>query len=224
MTPITDVSTPSIPREQLQLIHEGDPRRGKLQAHLNQVYGDAFSAEPGHLHERLLALHDRSGTPRGLIGASVAAHTPQLFVEQYLDRPIEQIWSERLGRAVERSEIVEVGNLAARHTGLGPWLVSALAHHLDELGVPFTVFAATAELRASFAHMGVKLVDHGPADPARLGAAASIWGSYYAHDPHVCTVHVHDVLRANRGLALRCPARARLLEQARQLASWRRSA
>lgn len=224
MTPITDIHTTSTPREQLQLIHEGDPRRELLRAHLNQVYGDAFSAEPGHLHERLLSLHDRSGAPRGLIGASVAAHTPRLFVEQYLDQPVEQLWAERLGRVVDRSEIVEVGNLAARHTGLGPWLVSALAHHLDELGVPLTVFAATVELRTSFAHMGVKLDDHGPADPARLGDSASIWGSYYAHDPHVCTVHVRDVIRANRELAARCPERARLLDQARRLASWRRSA
>lgn len=210
--------------EQLQLIQRGDPRREQLRAHLNDVYGDAFGAEPGHLHELLLGLHDERGIPRGLIGASVAAHTPQLFVEQYLDVPVEQLWAERLGRRVDRREIVEVGNLAARHTGLGPWLVASLAHHLDELGIPLTVFAGTAELRASFAHMGVTLVDHGPADPARLGDAVSIWGSYYTHDPHVCTVHVRDVIAANQSLAERCPDRARLLEQARRLACWRRSA
>jgi len=207
----------------LQILDPDHPQRAGLLGTLREVYGAAFDAQPGSLHDRLLSLRDDSGGTLGLIGASCAADHEKLFVEQYLDEPVERIWSRRLGRRVARAEIVEVGNLAARRTGFGPWLVTALAQHLCSQRRPFTVFAATASLRAFFEHLGVTLHDHGAADPARLDHDAACWGRYYESDPRVCSLDARELLPAGEALCRRRPQLAPVLADARSDSS-RRSA
>ncbi|GJM22466.1 MAG: hypothetical protein DHS20C15_23810 [Planctomycetota bacterium] len=217
-------STPHALSAQLEILDPGHPQREPLRRHLEEVFGAAFGAQPGHLHDRLLALRDARGGALGMIGASRACDHAQLFVEQYLDVPAEALWSKRLGRRVARDEVVEVGNLAARRAGFGPWLVTALAEHLVANASPLTIFAGTAALRDFFEHMGVTAHDHGRADPQRLGDEAARWGRYYDDDPHVCTVHAADLLHASASLNRRRPQFTPVLHAARGARPWRHSA
>ena len=107
-----------------------------------------------------------------------------LFLEAYLDAPIEVAASRALGRNVAREAIVEIGNFAADNAlvMLGLWTEAA-----NDLGDASEVAVATltSPLRQVFARIGIPIVEIAPANPARIGAGRE-WGDYYASAPMVC--------------------------------------
>ena len=121
-----------------------------------------------------------------LAGWRCAADAP-LFLESYLDAPVETAVAKLAGHPVERSRIVEVGNLAAARAGASVDVILALSRHLDRLGYEWVVFTATRELIGIFARIGLPLLALAPADPARLGDDAGAWGHYYETQPIVVT-------------------------------------
>lgn len=114
-----------------------------------------------------------------------------LFLESYLDAPVEVV----LGRP--RSEIIELGNLAAAQPGMLRWMILVLEAFLRELGGTQVVFTGTTSLANSFRRMGVRLTPLAEADPARIPDARRYWGSYYEHRPMVF-VGTLDTDRAGR--------------------------
>jgi hypothetical protein len=119
-------------------------------------------------------------------GAGYAsAGTQVLFLEQYLDCPIERAIAAALGRPVARPGIVEVGNLAAVSAGMARVLIPQLARYLHRLGYKWVAFTATRALRNSFQRLGLRPLSLTRADPRRLRDGAAAWGTYYDNDPVV---------------------------------------
>jgi len=108
-----------------------------------------------------------------------------LFLEVYLDRPVEELVSEALGRQVARDAIVEIGNFAADNAIAMVELWGRAANDLGGNG-EVAVATLTAPLRRMFARIGLPITPIARADPARLENASAEWGSYYATDPMVC--------------------------------------
>ena len=98
------------------------------------------------------------------------AHAGPLFLEAYLDHPVEQLVGARLTRTVAREQIVEIGNLAAENALAMIDLWSAAANDLAGAS-EVAVATLTLPLRRSFARIGIALHDLGPADPARLATS-----------------------------------------------------
>jgi len=109
----------------------------------------------------------------------------RLFLETYLDRPVETEISRLAGHPVRRDRIVEVGHLAADQRGRSAQVIRALATHLDALGYEWVVFTATRELIRIFHRLELPPLAVAPADPRRLGPAARHWGRYYDSMPVV---------------------------------------
>lgn len=109
----------------------------------------------------------------------------RLFLEAYLDRSIELELADILGRLVERSDIVEIGNLASENALA---MIALWADAANDLGgdAEIAVAVLTVPLRAMFRRLGVTLYEIGPAKPERLGAYAEQWGEYYRLDPVIC--------------------------------------
>ena len=114
-----------------------------------------------------------------------AASVQALFLEQYLDGPIELTLAAALGRPVARAGIVEEGNLAAVSAGMARALIPLLARHLHRLGYRWVAFTATRALRNTFHRLGLRPLRLTRADPARLPDGGASWGTYYDHDPVV---------------------------------------
>lgn len=114
-----------------------------------------------------------------------AASAESLFLERYLDLPIEAAMAKLAGQPVRRERIVEVGNLAAEKSGSSLNVILGLGEYLDRQGYEWVVFTATRELVGIFSRLGLPLLALAPADPARLGAEAEAWGSYYDMAPIV---------------------------------------
>lgn len=120
-----------------------------------------------------------------------SAATQPLFLEQYLDHPVEEVLGALIGRTVERAAIVEVGNLAGE-PGSARLMILSLTRYLGESGVDFVVFTATSKLRHAFSRLGLSLWFLTEAQPGRLSGGADDWGRYYHHRPAVFAGSVTD--------------------------------
>lgn len=145
-----------------------------------EVHGATISA----LFDELLTEPLGTGEPAAVCGYRRAKAGP-LFLESYLDEPVETVLSLSLGRTVARGDVVEIGNLAATNAGAMVSLWARAANDLAGSG-EIAVAVLTLPLRRMFGRLGINLIEIAPARPERLGEDAVAWGSYYQRDPRVC--------------------------------------
>ena len=165
----------------------------QARAFIDETFRHAYGADHAAGFGDYLAVR-QPVTGRAALGYRRAG-SERLFLEQYLDQPIERAVSVAFQRAVERDAIVEIGNLAANNA----WSMIALwGEAANDLGGSSEIVVATLsrQLRAMFARIGVPVHELAPADPVRLGSAAVGWGSYYRTDPVVCAGQIVEGQRA----------------------------
>lgn len=168
----------------------GQPGRYVLERFVAQRFAEVHGAVVCSFMPSLLALFDWRGTLRGAVGYRPAAHEA-LFLEQYLDAPIESAIGAALGRRAaeslspDRDRIVEIGNLAGRGCRAALHLVARLPRYLCARGYDWVAFTATDRVREVLATFNAPLLDLGPADPRRLRSEKDDWGSYYDSAPRV---------------------------------------
>lgn len=133
--------------------------------------------------DRLIGVCSPEGTMLAAAGYNLAEEGP-LFLEQYLDLPLEQQIQQQLRMDITRSEIAEVGNLAALQAGGTRMLIELMTQRLHQEGRRWVAFTATKSLINSFHRMGLSPVILAPAKPARVKNPQA-WGSYYQQNPHV---------------------------------------
>lgn len=173
----------------------GDPQRGEVEAFVRGVYRERFGAAVRGFAPVLVALRDETGALLAAAGYR-AADTGPLFLERYLDAPIEQRLQMASGAPVLRRRIAEVGHLAAARAGEGRRLIALMAPLLAQGGFDWIVSTLTQELRQLFVRLGVAPLALGVADPDKLGEQAADWGSYYDHRPLVQAGHLRHALQA----------------------------
>jgi Thermostable hemolysin len=119
------------------------------------------------------------------------AATSTLFLEQYLEYPVEQVLGRAIAATVNRNGIIEVGNLSVARPGYARHFVLWLTLHLRSIGMEWALFSAVPALLNNFRRLGIPLVTLGPAAPERLADhVRANWGSYYEQQPQVTAVHV----------------------------------
>jgi len=127
--------------------------------------------------------------PGGEKGPSAAlgfrlAGAERLFLEDYLDEPIERAVSAALDIEIGRDRIVEIGAHASVRSRATVALWARTARHLDGLA-DVAVAVLTAPLRLMFERLGIVIHDLGDADPSRLRDGGRGWGSYYDQRPRI---------------------------------------
>jgi len=166
------------------LLDGSDPLTAAARLFVDQIFTEAFSAKLEHFLPQLLTLHCAK-TLSGVVGIGLASRGT-LFLEQYLDTPIECHLKTGLGIEVSRQEIVEIGNLVARNHGGSLVLFIVLASALHSAGYQYLVFTATRQLRAKFKRLGFATEVLASAHEDRLtDEKKAAWGSYYKQDPKV---------------------------------------
>ena len=179
-----------------QVITLDSPRRDAAEHFIRSVFSRHYAAQVRSFAPDLMLLEqaDRITAAAGWRGA---AQGP-LFLETYLDAPVEAHIARLAASPVARERIAEVGNLAAITPGGGARMILTLAEHLDRLGYEWVVFTATQELIGIFAKLGLPPLALGVADPARLGESASDWGRYYDSQPVVVAGRIRLALERMR--------------------------
>ena len=189
-----------------RVVGRRDPGRAALEGYVAQRYREAFGAELGAFMPTYVAF-ESAGHTLAAVGVRPASAEP-LFLEQYLDDPVEIAVSAAVGRIVPRAGIVEVGNFAASSAGAMRAIIEPLGHSLRRAGYACAAFVATRPLRNAFARIGLAPQELGPATPDRLDSAAA-WGRYFEHAPIVVCGDLSRLPAEPAGLALPICAGAR---------------
>ncbi len=163
-----------------------------MEALIRVVYDRRYGAQPLAFAPVLASLSDTLG-PVAAAGYRPAQHE-SLFLERYLDRPVEDCLQMIGGGQVSRSQIVEVGHLAATRPGEGRRLIHCLTAHLVDQGYTWVVSTVTRELRQLFLRLGITPLALGAADPHALGDERHRWGRYYEHEPVILAGHLPQAI------------------------------
>jgi hypothetical protein len=169
--------------------------RGSLERFIAERFHLVYGARVAHFCAQLVGVRDANG--RWQAGAGyTAAGSGELYLEHYLDTPVEAALARAAGRRVERKLVAEIGNLAA-YPGMGRALIPALGRHLYALGFRWVAFTGTRELGNALRRLHVEPFMLAPAAPARLPDGGAAWGTYYAHHPSVMGGPIAACLRAS---------------------------
>jgi len=176
---------------ELHLASPGSARCVALEQFIRQRFELQHDARIRHFMPCLFGLENQTGQLLGAVGVRSGNSGP-LFLERYLDEPIQAAIGARLGQTQpSRGELVEVGNLAADSPGAARLLIVALTDLLVALGFRWVTFTGTPTLLNSFQRLGLTPIALGEADPARMGDELPDWGSYYDSRPRVMAGDIH---------------------------------
>jgi hypothetical protein len=182
------------PAPHVQLVGPADPGRISVENYIRQRYQISYQAHVNNFCPWLIdmqCLGEHSGAA-GLRQAAASA----LYLEQYLEEPVEQAMSTVLGTGIGRSCIVEVCNLVAQRKGASHLLFLLFTATLYQAGYEWIVFTATKALRNNLEKVGFPVHQIQAANPARLDPGLlQDWGNYYKTEPMVVAGRLEDAMK-----------------------------
>lgn len=174
----------------IQFYDQSTSGRSLVETFVSQVFLTAHRARIEHFLPTLMALGNAAGRVSAALGLRPAA-SGRLFLERYLDEPVEKVLAASAASRIARDDLVEVGNFAVGVAGGGRWLITALTAYLQATERSWAVFTCGPVLQNAFHRLGIDLIDLGSADPGRLTPEElRQWGSYYESGPRVKAANV----------------------------------
>ncbi len=170
------------------VVHPMHPHRAEVEAFIHQVFYHAYGANVTHFMPTLIALRNAQHELVAAFGMR-EAKTGSLFLEQYLDAPIEQVISTGLGQNIQRKEITEIGNLAVANPRNAGILIAHVIQQSLDMGVKWCVATTHHSLQNGLIKGGRDVYPLALADKMRLSPEEqALWGRYYDNLPQVVAV------------------------------------
>lgn len=165
-------------------VETGSRERSEVEAFVSDAFARKHEATVTSFMPTLLSFRDPAGALRGAVGLRGAGED-SLYLEQYLDRPVESAIAFATGRPIRRRQVVEVGNLAGANCRTAVRMVALLPADLLTRDFQWIVFTATSAVREILLGFGAPLIELGRAERARVAFGSDRWGTYYETDPRV---------------------------------------
>ena len=169
-----DVNNPNVVSKELVLdLFEPESASSKnsdrrdVEKFIHRVFSRAYGADLNHYLPRLMSLRNPDNRVIAALGMREASSGP-LFLETYLDSPVEHVISRLSDTLTTRKQIMEVGNLASMHRGGLRNLIIALTSYLRGAGSEWVVFTAVPAVRNAFEALDLPLYTLAVADKSRL--------------------------------------------------------
>jgi len=177
----------------IDIIEAQDCHRKQVEAKIHARFQDAYDANVQHYMPQLLRLRSRENSEDiALLGFRPASSEP-LFLEHYLDQPIELVIGTHVGHAVSRDEIVEVGNLADFRPGGARAAIVAATAFLYGSGYRWVAFTGVPLLYNAFYRLGLEPTIIAEASSSCLvEAERNEWGHYYDNTPKVMFGNIQE--------------------------------
>lgn len=185
------------------LIEHAFETRRTAEEFIARRFAETFGAQIEAFMPRLFTLELPGGRICGAFG--IRSTRQRLFVEHYLDAPIERAISARTGMVVDRNAIVEIGHFSGAAPGAMRALILLLIERLHREGFGWVTFTGTAQLRNAFRRLGLLPIDIAAAMPESIPPEARpAWGRYYDNAPRVLAGRIRDGLPALTKLLESC--------------------
>jgi len=123
-----------------------------------------------------------------------SAGQASLYLEQYLDQPIEQLISKNFGQPIDRCQIVEIGSFALGSDEYALPFMFQLAPLFSDLGYRWATCTVTRTIKRYLDKLGVDSIYLAKADPTRVIGGEDSWGTYYDHQPVVLAGNIQSVV------------------------------
>ncbi|MDP2247241.1 MAG: thermostable hemolysin [Nitrosomonadales bacterium] len=167
-------------------IHAVD--RQELESFVHGIFHQAYGADVKEFMPELMSLRNDQGELLAVCGLRHAENA-SLFLERYLQQPVEQIIAAKTGQSVHRGDIVEIGNLAVAHPETVRSLLASISVYLHGTQTAWGVFTGIPTLRNALSKLNMLLLPLGVASLSHLPAHEhAAWGRYYDEKPHVMAV------------------------------------
>lgn len=169
-------------------VNVGDPARAEVEGFIGAVFKRAHDADITHFMPHLVALRDQNGVLMAAFGWKKASDGP-LFLEQYLDEPIEALITNTLHKNITRDQITKIGNLAVANPRNAGILIAHVIQHSLDMGIEWCVATAHHSLQNGIVKAGRDVYPLFNADKTRLSQEEQAkWGTYYKHMPQVVAI------------------------------------
>jgi hypothetical protein len=170
--------------------------RDQLEADIRAKYREVYDASLQAFLPVLLNM-SCAGKNQAALGLR-PGYCGSMFLENYLDVPVEQSLAALVKQPIDRSSLVEIGNLVSRCKGGSQLLFVVLAATLYEAGYRWMVFTATPQVKKLIERLQFSPLELASANPEVLGEQASVWGSYYRTRPKVMVANLEQAMAAGR--------------------------
>lgn len=177
-------------------------QRSKAEAAVKKIFRSAHGADITSFLPCLLTAEINQRIA-AVVGVRSAVNQP-LFLEQYLNFPIETAIKNINGLDISRTSLVEIGNLVSCKTGISRQLFIVLAFALAQANIEWVSFTATTQVEQVLAKLSLQPVIIGQASEASLANGNGNWGSYYVDRPNVCVGNVYNAVHElKKSIAIR---------------------
>ncbi|WP_439135391.1 thermostable hemolysin [Pseudomaricurvus sp.] len=165
------------------LLWPADSQRFAIEDYIARQYLKVYDAKIRAFLPLLLTV-SRNQSLAGVAGLRPAFSSP-LFLETYLDQPVEQAVAKAAQIPVDRDSIIEIGNLVATQRGSSLVLFLVMAAAVEAAGFSWLVFTATPEVEKLIKRLTESPTVLAPAPASRLKGRQDDWGRYYQQCPKV---------------------------------------
>jgi hypothetical protein len=164
------------------LVDQHSPKRSAHEAYIAQRFSQQYGATVRDFLPYFISLSNGQDLCAS-VGLQAAAKRA-LFLEQYLNMPVQQAISSVFLCPIDRAKIIEIGNLVATRSGSSYFLFAAMTQVLHEAGFQWLIFTATHQVKKIINKMGFNPIELCEADANKLSNKSN-WGSYYENNPSV---------------------------------------
>ena len=183
------IPTPE-PSCSVSMVKSIDTERPNIQQFITRNFYKAYQAQVDHFADLLIGC--KSDEDHQWMATFVMSKLADknAYLEQYLDQPIEHYIAFMTDKKVERSQIYELGNLAADYPGATRRLIKKMTSMIYNQGGRWVVFTANNLVLNAFHKLGLNPQVISRADPNRLPNHGINWGHYYETSPQVMFIEV----------------------------------
>jgi len=176
----------------IEVLHRGTPEWNDAVSVVSSTFKKAYGAKLQHFMPHFVRVSNKDHKVKAILGYR-DAENEKLFLEIYLDEPVEVSISRYLGYPVDRASIVEVGNLAETAPGDARMAIVGATAYFKAAGYRWVVFTGITRLRNAFRRLGMEPRELMVADESRLSDEQRVaWGSYYDGNPVVCFGDINE--------------------------------
>ncbi len=195
---------PALAEPLFRLVEHTGSNRAEVERFISERFFESFGSRVQAFMPRLFSLRGPAGVIHGAFGLRSAQR--RLFLEQYLDLPVDRAIAARTGGKVERGGVVEVGHFSGSFPGAVRAMICLLTEQLQAENVEWVAFTGTMKLRNAFARMGLSALDLAAARAECLPSdERAAWGRYYDDAPRVLVGKVSEGYRVLIGSGLPAP-------------------
>ncbi len=167
------------------------PNRQEAETFIKRIFNEAHGANVKYFMPQMLCLRDPQKHLLAVSGMR-SAKQDVLFLERYLNAPIEKVIAQHAKTEVKRHQIVEIGNLAVERPSFTRLLMAALSAHLYSTDTEWIVFSALPVVRNAVAKTNHEMFVLADATLEKIAPEdRADWGSYYDHHPQVIAVRLN---------------------------------